>query len=143
MTEKTNQEHITELEEMLTETKLDAVTDEVIEQANVVAEEVAEINENTAQTLADIEKREKELFAKEVSHELKSLGLEAFKDVINVTDTESLRAVIVTLLAITNDIKLASGFIPKVNGVQDEMSIHEKNKDTKSMIGSKLAKLFK
>lgn len=143
MTEKTNAEHIVELEEMLADTKLDAVTDEVIEQANVVAEEVTEINETTADLLARIEKREAELFQLEVGYELKSLGLEAFKDVINVTDKESLEAVTAKLTAIVNDIKLASGFIPKVNGVQDEISIHHKNKDTKSMIGSKLANLFK
>lgn len=117
-------------------------TTEVVEQVETV-EEVTEVVDEQVDKLADIEQRESDLFQKEVDFELKALGLEAFKDVIQVKDAEQLKAVTAQLTAIVNGIKMSVSFVPKENGKQDAITLAEQNKDVKGMLGAKFSKLFK
>ncbi|OMP66876.1 hypothetical protein [Domibacillus epiphyticus] len=89
------------------------------------------------------EAKAQELFQKEISLTLRENGLEAFTDVISVKDSTDLSTKIDTLNKIVNEIKVNMGYVPADNTKQDEYSIAESKKDTKAMISTKLANLFK
>ncbi|MBE1557035.1 hypothetical protein [Sporosarcina limicola] len=132
----------------------EVVTDEVVELAEEVAAEVKDVRDTFDETLEkvnadqdalriDIEKRTAELFQKEVAFTLKESGLEMFADIINVSDADELDATVIKLNQIVADLKVSMSYQPKDNAKQDEYTVHVNNKDTKSMIGNKLANLFK
>lgn len=131
------------------EEKLESVEEKVDEVAGIV--EVVEENFNAAddnlekvnKLLEEYEQKEVELFQREVTFTLKQNDLEAFASIVKVDSHEELEATVDALKAIVNDIKMSAGYVPKEIAKQEEYNIHVKNKDTKSMIGSKLANLFK
>ncbi|HJF32209.1 MAG TPA: hypothetical protein K8V56_10625 [Sporosarcina psychrophila] len=106
-------------------------------------ETLEKVNADQEALRIDLEERASVLFQKEVAYTLKESGLEAFADVINVTDTEQLKGVTAKLTAIVNGIKTSVSFVPKENGKQDAVTIAEQNKDVKGMLGAKFSKLFK
>ncbi|QHJ71628.1 hypothetical protein [Planococcus halotolerans] len=110
-------------------------------------EKLEETLDKTNDTLDEVEKnlekREQELLQREVKAELKDKGLDMFADVINITDAKQLPDMVKKLTAIVNDIKVSLSYKPADNTKQDAYTIHEQNKDTKSMIGNKLANFFK
>lgn len=89
-----------------------------------------------------LQQKQRELFNKEVELELKSEGLEQFKDIIKVSDSDELKETIKTLNKIVNDIKVSVGYVPQDNAKDNEYDVFAKNKDTKGMIATKLSKLF-
>jgi hypothetical protein len=136
---------------------------EVVEQQEVVQEEVTEtvakadydslvaeledvkgkLPVERSESELTIEAKEQELFQKEVNLTLKEHGLEAFADVISVNDGTDLNTKVETLTKIINEIKVNMGYVPTDNAKQDEYSMFESKKDTKGMISTKLANLFK
>lgn len=136
-----------------TQVETTEVTPEVRAEEVEVVEEVApkksldEVLDMTNDTMdklqQDLERRELELFQREVKSSLKDAGLEAFEEVINVENHKDLETVMTKLTKIMNDMKIENSYQPTDNAKQDAYSIHTKNKDTKNMIGSKLANLFK
>ena len=117
------------------------------QELNPIIAERDELLKYKPKELSDEEKalqqKEQELFNKEVELELKSAGLEQFKDVIKVQNEEELQQTIKTLTKIVNEIKMSTGYIPKDNLKDDEYSMYAKKGDTKGMIATKLSKLFK
>lgn len=91
----------------------------------------------------EIQRQQAELFQKQKEWELKSNGLEQFADIIKVESYEELNTVIQQLTKIVNDIKVANSYQPKENAKQDAHSVAQQKGDTKNMIASKLASLFK
>lgn len=89
-----------------------------------------------------MQQKQQELFNKEIGLELKAAGLEQFKDVIKVNDSEELQSTIKALGKIMNDIKLSTGYIPKDKAKDDEYSKFEKDGNVQGMIATKLSKLF-
>lgn len=87
-----------------------------------------------------LEEREQRLWDKEVSITLKENGLEDFKDFIavEVGDEEQLDVVVSKLKEIISQIEMKNSYVPTETPSVDEYSIAKKNKDVKSMIGSKL-----
>lgn len=87
-----------------------------------------------------LEEREQRLWDKEVSITLKENGLEDFKDFISVEvgDEEQLSVVVSKLKEIISQIEMKNSYVPTNTPSVDEYSIARKNKDVKSMIGSKL-----
>lgn len=114
---------------------------------NPIIAERDELLQYKPKELSDEEKalqqKEQELFKKEVELELKSAGLEQFKDVIKVENEKELQETIKTLTKIVNEIKMSTGYIPKDNLKDDEYNFYAKKGDTKGMIATKLSKLFK
>lgn len=113
---------------------------EALDNLGETVDKVSADQEALARELAE---KEAELFQKEVAFTLKENGLEMFADVINVTDSEQLETVVKQLTAIVNDIKIGAGYVPKDNAKQAEYDVFTQKKDTRGMIGSKLANLFK
>ncbi len=128
-------EEISQVEEV----KSNKTLDEVLDQTNETMDKV----QANLDLMKEIEEREKALFQREVNSSLKDAGLEKFAEVINVKSHEDLTKVIDNLTKIMNEMKIENSYQPKDNAKQDAYSIHSKNKDTKNMIGSKLANLFK
>lgn len=87
-----------------------------------------------------LEEREQRLWDKEVSMTLKENGLEDFKDFISVEvgDEDQLNVVVSKLKEIISQIEMKNSYVPTETPSVDEYSIAKKNKDVKSMIGSKL-----
>lgn len=141
MTEE-NQEVIEQQEEV-TDVRQETVSKEEYDSLVSELEEVKSKlpKEKTESELA-VEAKEKELFQKEVSLTLKENNLEQFTSIVNVKDETQLQEVVKTLNQIVNDIKVSTGYVPTEHAKQDEYSAFESKKDTKGMIGSKLAKLF-
>ena len=114
---------------------------------NPLVTERDELVQNKPKDLTDDEKafetKQQGLWGKEVNLSLKENGLEQFADVVKVADEEELNKVVTSLTKIKNDMKVQSGYVPKDKAKDDEYSNFEKNKDTKNMISSKLAGLFK
>lgn len=143
--EVTNDERLTNAERNLKEVVDDYEVSLVeskatMKEVDATLEKVAKDQEKIAQ---DIARREREVFDKEKAFMLKESGLEAFADIINVGDSEQLADVVVKLTAIVNEIKVGAGYIPKENIKESDYDIYAQKKDTKGMIGSKLANLFK
>jgi len=114
---------------------------------NPLVTERDDLLQHKPKDLTDDEKafqtKQQGLWGKEVNLSLKENGLEQFADVIKVADEEELNQVVTSLTKIKNDMKVQSGYVPKDKAKDDEYSNFEKNKDTKNMISSKLAGLFK
>lgn len=89
-----------------------------------------------------IETKQQELFQKEVTLELKSVGLDKFADFFNAQTIEELTQQIEKFQTLLNDVKLETGYIPTDHKATNEFTKHEQQKNTVGMIGTKLAKLF-
>ncbi|MBB6445629.1 hypothetical protein [Bacillus benzoevorans] len=85
----------------------------------------------------------KEFFQKDVYFSLKENGLEAFANVVKVENDDELKEVVQSLSKIVNDIKVTNGYVPNDHKQQNEYDAFASKKDTKGMIGTKLANLFK
>lgn len=134
-------------QEQLDEAIQNAKQEWVEQELNPILAERDELLQYKPKELSDEEKalqqKQQELFNKEVELELKSAGLEQFKDVIKVKNEEELQETIKTLTKIVNEIKMSTGYIPKDNLKDDEYSFYAKKGDTQGMIATKLSKLFK
>jgi hypothetical protein len=89
-----------------------------------------------------LETKQKELWDKEKSLELKSVKLEQFADFFNAQNSEDLKAQIESFQSLIAEMKASMGYVPKDHLKDDEYSTLENKKDTKGMIQSKFAKLF-
>jgi len=89
-----------------------------------------------------LEAKEAELWNKEKSLHIKEKGLSDFADFINGESLEDLDKSIEKFNAILETKKLNNSYIPESHRQTDTYTQAEKNKDTQSMIGSKLSKLF-
>ncbi|MFC0235657.1 hypothetical protein [Fictibacillus phosphorivorans] len=90
-----------------------------------------------------LQTKQQELFSKEVALTLKENGLEKFASIVKVANEEELKEVVEALTFVVNEFKVEMGYKPTDHKQNDKYSQFEKNKDTKNMIGSKLANLFK
>ena len=97
--------------------------------------------DKTEQELA-LEAKEKELFDKEKNLILKEKGLHDFADFFVVSDIKELDSQVEKFNKIIESKKLNNSYVPDGHKTTDAYSQAEKNKDTQSMIGSKLSKLF-
>ncbi|MCJ7841770.1 hypothetical protein MUB24_12845 [Lederbergia sp. NSJ-179] len=130
------------------ESQKEETVEEVKESVEEKTETIEEIDEKThqeeiAERMRELEQMKKDFFQRDVEWTLKKNGLEAFAEIIHVEDDAQLDHVVKQLTKIVNDIKLSVGYVPKENAKQDDYDLHTKNKDTKSMIGSKLSRIFK
>lgn len=102
--------------------------------------ENANVGDEKSEKEIALEEREQRIWDKEVSITLKENGLEDFKDFINVEvgDEEQLSVVVSKLKEIISQIEMKNSYVPTDTPSVDEYSIARKNKDVKSMIGSKL-----
>lgn len=116
---------------------------ETLEKFGETTESVKTHQEEIAERIKELEQMKKDFFKRDVELTLKDNGLEAFAGLIHVEDREQLDQVVDQLAQIVNDIKLSVSYVPKENAKQNEYDLHTKNKDTKSMIGSKLSRIFK
>lgn len=122
---------------------------ETVEKAqyDALVTELEEVKGKLPKELSDDEKaiqtKQAELFNKEVQLELKSAGLDKFASIVKVGDSDELQETIKTLSQIVNDIKVSTGYVPNDHKQQNEYDVFASKKDTKGMIGSKLANLFK
>lgn len=90
-----------------------------------------------------LQTKQAELWSKEVNLSLKENGLDKFASIVKVSNEDELKEVVTTLNTFINDLKVEMGYKPNDHKQNDPYSQFEKNKDTKGMIGSKLANLFK
>lgn len=84
-----------------------------------------------------LEQREKELFTKQVSVELKANGLDAYEGIINPVDEQSLNDTIKALSKVHTDMKIQNSYTPtdKKKGT-DSYDVAKQNGDTKGMVKS-------
>jgi len=108
-----------------------------------INENLDRINADQVQLAKELDERHKALFEREIKYALKEHGLEAFANLVKVENTDELNDVVASLTKIVNDIKIANSYQPKENAQQDAYSVAQSKGDTKKMIGSKLANLFK
>ncbi|SDC80546.1 hypothetical protein SAMN05421663_104161 [Terribacillus halophilus] len=134
-------------QEQVNEAVQNAKQEWVEQEFNPIVTERDELLQYKPKDLTDDEKaiqqKQQDLFQKEINLELKENGLEQFTSIIKVEDTDQLKEVVKSLKQITNDIKIANGYIPKDHAADDEYTKFTKEKNTTGMIGSKLANLFK
>ena len=99
-----------------------------------------EVEEEKSEKEIELEQREQKLWHKEVSIVLKENGLDAFIDFIKVDvgEDKALLEQVSKLKGIVGDIEMKNSYKPTDNKAVDEYSIARKNKDVKSMIGSKI-----
>lgn len=99
-----------------------------------------EVEEEKSEKEIELEQREQKLWNKEVSIVLKENGLDAFIDFIKVDvgEDKALLEQVSKLKEIVGDIEMKNSYKPTDNKAVDEYSIARKNKDVKSMIGSKI-----
>ena len=99
-----------------------------------------EVDEEKSEKEIELEQREQKLWHKEVSIVLKENGLDAFIDFIKVDvgDDKALLEQVSKLKEVVGDIEMKNSYKPTDNKAVDEYSIARKNKDVKSMIGSKI-----
>lgn len=102
--------------------------------------ETQQVEEEKSEKEIELEQREQKLWHKEVSIVLKENGLDAFIDFIKVDvgDDKALLEQVSKLKGIVGDIEMKNSYKPTDNKAVDEYSIARKNKDVKSMIGSKI-----
>lgn len=102
--------------------------------------ENANVVEEKSEKEIALEEREQRIWDKEVSIALKENGLEDFKDfiIVEVGDEKQLDVVVSKLKEIISKIEMENSYVPTETPSVDEYSIARKNKDVKSMIGSKL-----
>lgn len=99
-----------------------------------------QVEEEKSEKEIELEQREQKLWHKEVSIVLKENGLDAFIDFIKVDvgEDKALLEQVSKLKGIVGDIEMKNSYKPTDNKAVDEYSIARKNKDVKSMIGSKI-----
>lgn len=99
-----------------------------------------QVEEEKSEKEIELEQREQKLWNKEVSIVLKENGLDAFIDFIKVDvgEDKALLEQVSKLKGIVGDIEMKNSYKPTDNKAVDEYSIARKNKDVKSMIGSKI-----
>jgi len=130
------------------------VVEEVVEVETIAKSEydllVAERDELLQYKPKELTEEEKSLAAKqtelikrEINIELKQVGLDKFADFFNAQNVEELQPQIEKFNALLNELKQEMGYIPNDHKHEDQYTKFEKDKDTKGMIGSKLANLFK
>ena len=102
--------------------------------------ETQQVEEEKSEKEIELEQREQKLWHKEVSIVLKENGLDAFIDFIKVDvgEDKALLEQVSKLKGIVGDIEMKNSYKPTDNKAVDEYSIARKNKDVKSMIGSKI-----
>ncbi|APB35678.1 hypothetical protein [Heyndrickxia coagulans] len=109
--------------------------------------ELEEVKSKLPKELSDDEKaiqaKQKELFDKEVSLTLKEHGLEQFASIVKVSNEDELKETVKALNGIVNQLKIDLGYVPNEHRQQNEYDIFAQKKDTKGMISTKLANLFK
>lgn len=132
-----------QVSEQLEVQEVEQVEEVTEEKSPQTLDELIEDNKKLQDELAEIKEMRKDIFDKQVSLTLKENGLEAFAEIINVDSSDDLTKVVAKLTTIVNNIKVANSYQPKDNGKQDEYSVAQQQGDTKKMIGSKLANLFK
>ena len=130
-----NQQEQTEVETVAKD-QYDSIVAELEEVKGKLPKELSE-EEKSLQT------KQLELWQKEKSLELKAVQLEKFADFFNASNPEELAAQIKQFQLLLNEVKVSMGYIPNDHKKTDEYTSFEKNKDTKGMIGNKLANLFK
>lgn len=135
--------------------KLDEKNEELKDEKEVVSKEdyekvvreLKELKEQLPREESDEEKalkqKEEELWKKQVQLELKENGLEKFYPLIKVEKEEELKEIVKELNQIINDIKVETGYIPENHAKDNEFNRFEEEKNTKGMIGVKLANLFR
>lgn len=89
-----------------------------------------------------LEKREQELFKKELSIELKTNGLEDFADFINVENVDELKSKIEALNKILASRKVNTSYVPDDHKQTSAYDQSASKNDVTGMISAKLSKLF-
>lgn len=109
--------------------------------------ELEKVKSKLPKELSDDEKaiqaKQKELFDKEVSLTLKEHGLEQFASIVKVSNEDELKETVKALNGIVNQLKIDLGYVPNEHRQQNEYDLFAQKKDTKGMISTKLANLFK
>lgn len=109
--------------------------------------ELEEVKSKLPKELSDDEKaiqaKQKELFDKEVYLTLKEHGLEQFASIVKVENEDELKETVKALNGIVNQLKIDLGYVPNEHRQQNEYDLFAQKKDTKGMISTKLANLFK
>ena len=117
------------------------------EQYDSIVSELEEVKGKLPKELSEEEKslqnKQQELWQKEKAIELKAVQLDKFADFIHAGNPEELSTQIKQFQLLLNEIKMSIGYVPNDHKKTDEYSSYEKSKDTKGMIGTKLANLFK
>ena len=90
-----------------------------------------------------LETDQQELTTNQIQFELKSVGLEKFAGFFNAQNVDEAKAQIETFNALLAEVKADMGYVPNNHASTDPYTKFEKEKDTKGMISSKLANLFK
>lgn len=130
-----------EIVEEVEEVDVDALIKENEDLKAQLAEiQTQEVDEEKSEKEIELEQREQKLWNKEVSIVLKENGLDAFIDFIKVDvgDDKVLLEQVSKLKEVVGDIEMKNSYKPTDNKAVDEYSIARKNKDVKSMIGSKI-----
>lgn len=132
------------LENQQEQTEVETVTKE---QYDSIVTELEQVKGKLPKELSEDEKviaaKQQELWQKEKQLELKAVQLDNFADFFNASNSEELTAQIKQFQLLLNELKVSMGYVPSDHKKTDEYSSFEKNKDTKGMIGNKLANLFK
>ena len=90
-----------------------------------------------------LETSQQELTNNQIQFELKQAGLEKFSAFFNAKNVDEVKPLIEQFNALLADVKKDMGYIPTNHKQDDPYSKFAKDKDTKGMIGSKIANLFK
>lgn len=141
-------EELSFTQEQLDEAIVNAKNEWVTNEFNPVVQERDDLLQYKPKELSDEEKsfaaKQLELTQKEINFELKSVGLEQFADFFNAQNVEELKPQIEKFNTLLADVKKNMGYIPPNEHKQeDQYTKFVKEKDTKGMISSKLASLFK
>lgn len=142
--EKTQVE-TTEVETVEVETEVFPEEVKVVEEGSpkkTLDEVLDQTNETMDKLQQDLERREKELFEREMQSSLKGAGLEKFQEIINVKTHEELDIVMTKLTAIMNEMKIENSYQPTDNAKQDSYTQAIQSGDVKNAINFKLANLF-
>lgn len=131
-----------------TQEQVDQMKQEWVEQElNPIQTERDELLQFKPKDLTEDEKaiqtKQKELFDKEVSLEVKAAGLEKFADFFVVDSTEQLAEKIEKFQAVLQEYKVENSYVPTDHKQTNPYDKFEQEKNTKGMIGTKLANLFK
>ncbi|BDH63313.1 hypothetical protein MTP04_34430 [Lysinibacillus sp. PLM2] len=143
---ESNEDEVTEtVEGEVVEEKLGEKTERLIEEMKKQLEEMKAKNYEPSQEEIAHQEKVKELWNKEVILELRLAGLEDFAEFIFVEEHNSkqLQEKIQKFQEVLGKRELSNAYVPQNHRQTDKYSLAEKNKDTKSMIGSKLSKFFK
>lgn len=140
-------EEISFTQEQLDEALTNAKNEWVEKELNPIIAERDDLLQFKPKDLSDEEKqfkaKQKELFDKEVSLTLKEHGLQQFASIVKVENEDELKETVKALNGIVNQLKIDLGYVPNEHRQQNEYDLFAQKKDTKGMISTKLANLFK